>query len=792
VTTLPNEPSGLTGLAGINVVFECDDGINGSELWKSNGTAAGTQMLFDIRGGSEGSSPFGFAALANVAYFRAYDAGVFGQRLWRSNGTAAGTWTIDTPNGPRFPENITAAGNRLFFRAQDATNQNSELWTSDGTTIGTFQVADIRPGTSASGAYDFTYDGTQWTYFGAHDGSTGYELWRTDLTTTQRVSDIQVGPQDSSPTVLGIANGYCVFAALHGANDIELYASQGNGSHLVRDLRTGDNGSSSPERITAQVDGRFWFAGKRGSLGKEPYFSTGIPAGVTFLVDTVPGAGSGMDFNTRAASWGGYTFFNSIPGSVLWRTAGTVPSTNAIPGLVVSYNNMIEFAGKLFVDGYAAPYGEEVFVLASPLVAPTLLKDIYPGLVGTIQEMTVVGNRLFFVARDPQSGPSYGNLWITDGTTLGTQQVYNHGSGITEPQQLRALGRRVVFSYNLGFAPVLVVSDGTAPGTQTIGPLYATHERIVVGDRLFLAGEVPGSGTGVELVVFDGTTISLVKDIRPGSASSNLYSLTPFGNGVLFIADNGTNGFELWKSDGTTVGTQMVADVRPGAQSGCLSTGWNGVFYDSFVYAPYSAQRAVFLADDGSTGMELWRTDGTAAGTVLHADIQPGMLGSWPGKPVRCGSQLVFAATQTEFPAAAIGRELFAMPSMATAEPVGSSCANTLASAPLARGVGTPYLGNAGFALRVSGTPSTAALLVVGFPADQSQAPCELRFTSPLFSLLTFTDGQGVGQLGLGLPANPAFAGLRLGGQWGVLQNGGPYLGLAALSNGVDLVVQTQ
>ncbi|MBM4061303.1 MAG: hypothetical protein FJ265_09460, partial [Planctomycetes bacterium] len=653
----------------------------------------------------------------------------------------------------------------------------------------TLQVADIWPGTPSSGASGFAFDGAQWTYFSANDGSTGYELWRTDGTVAQRCSDVQPGVHDSFPVVLGFAGGSCVFTALHGPNAVELYRSQGTASQLVRDLRRGDNGSSAPQHITAQADGRFFFSGVRGALGREAWFSDGSPGSALFLVDTYAGSVGGLGPSTRAASWQNYTFFNNLPGSRLWRTAGTVPSTNQIPNVQVAYADLVPFAGKLYFDASTMATGEELWMLDSPLVAPVLLKDAMPGGGGSIRELTVAGNRLFFSAQDPTSQPGYGNLWVSDGTPAGTQRVFTHGLPGTEPQFLRAFGRQVVFS--LGLAPQLWISDGTAAGSVPLGSFAGNHERVVAGDRLFLAGEVPGGGTGVELFVCDGAAITLVKDVRPGSASSDLYGLCAFGDGVLFVADDGVHGFELWKSDGTAAGTQLVIDLRPGAASSCPPSGWNGTTGDGFVHAPGGAARAVFVADDGATGMELWRTDGTAAGTALLADLQPGRLGSWPGKPARCGAQLVFAATQTEA-AAPVGRELFAMPAMATAEPVGSPCAAALADVPLARGVGAPALGNAAFALRVSGTPNTLAVLALGFPADQSQAPCEVRFANPLFTLVTVTSAQGQGQLGAGIPGSPAFAGLRLTAQWGVFENGGPYLGVAALSNGVDLVIAAQ
>ena len=107
-------------------------------------------------------------------------------------------------------------------------------------------------------------------------------------------------------------------------------------------------------------------------------------------------------------------------------------------------------------------------------------------------------------------------------------------------------------------------TDGTDEGTIRISGVGSVTELIVMGDTLYFTGSGSGGG-GRELWKTDGTSDGtvLVKDIRPGSTSSDIDAFTVAGGTLFFRANDGTHGNELWKSDGTEGGTVLVKDISP-------------------------------------------------------------------------------------------------------------------------------------------------------------------------------------------------------------------------------------
>ncbi|RYD71087.1 MAG: hypothetical protein EOP84_25510, partial [Verrucomicrobiaceae bacterium] len=122
-------------------------------------------------------------------------------------------------------------------------------------------------------------------------------------------------------------------------------------------------------------------------------------------------------------------------------------------------------------------------------------------------------------------------------------------------------------------------------------------------------------------------TASLVKDINqtPEQVGSAPHHLTEVNGVFYFAAATASHGIELWKSDGTANGSVMVKDIRAGSGGSNPSglTNVNGTLF--------------FYASDGASHYALWKSDGTAEGTVMVKEI-------WPIAPAPLPSELINAS----------------------------------------------------------------------------------------------------------------------------------------------------
>lgn len=254
---------------GSNCFFIANDGANGIELWKTDGTATGTSLFLDINSGIGNSSPDQLNVLGTQLTFAATHA-TLGRELFKSNGSTGSLILIKDINttGDSNPTNITNVGGELYFSANNGSI-GQELWKSNGLNSGTILVKDINP-TGDSNASKFLKVGTT-VYFIANDGTNGVELWKTDGTNAGTVLVKNINPTgDSNPNYLTEYNGKLYFTADNGTNGIELWVSDGTavGTTMIEINPT----SSSNISHLMVLNNELYFAAEVSvTIGKELY-----------------------------------------------------------------------------------------------------------------------------------------------------------------------------------------------------------------------------------------------------------------------------------------------------------------------------------------------------------------------------------------------------------------------------------------------------------------------------------------------------------------------------------------
>ena len=660
ISDLPSfsaNPSNMTN-AGGTLYFVASDTATGTELWKTDGTLAGTAFVKDILPGTSSSTPRSLTNVGGKLFFIA-DDGISGFEIWTSDGTSVGTTLlkdIRVGGSTSDPKYLLETGGKLFFRANDGVRLD-ELWISDGTTTGTFMVKDINSITGSLPQYLTNVNGT--VFFTANDGQGGSQLWKSDGTAvgTSLVKSLSAG--NAAPRNFVSLGSVLLFSATNSLGT-ELWKSDGtaNGTVTVKDLA--GTSDAAPALLT-NVNGTIFFRGASSLVnnGYELFKSDGTAAGTALVKEIAAGATTANPQNLVNVS--GTLFFTANTnnyGSELWKSDGSASGTLLVkdirPGSVSSaINDVINIAGTLYFSATDGAAGIELWKSDGSSAGTVMVKDIFSGSSSSnAKYLTNVNGTLFFVANDGTNGAE---LWKSDGTAAGTIMVKDVrvGSNAYIKNLINVAGMLYFSATDSTTGAELWTSDGTAAGTHIVFDIFSGLAGSSPRNLVEMAGVVyfiaRDATHGDELWRSNGTAAGtvLVKEIRPGIFGSvpvvNMQLLN-MGGALYFPANDGTGGYELWKSDGTAVGTVQVKDIWAGIGSSIptLLTSING--------------NLTFVANDGVTGGELWQSDGTAAGTQLVANTS-GDGGSNPTQIAFNGSKIFYAASSDSY-----GKELHTVP----------------------------------------------------------------------------------------------------------------------------------
>jgi len=534
-----SRPPRILGGVGRRLVFAA-----GGELWSTDGLLARDLSVLDsvVHGGR----------LWFVAETRR------GQELWVSDGLSAQQLTgfarkrafLDPIASMYLGLPRSSPAGPFVFAAHDGVH-GPELWTSDGTPAGTRLLRDLCPGPCAG------VEAIHRGYFTGTDGVHGHELWVTDGTSVELVRDVCPGPCDGNPGSVVLLGDRVLFAAddgsgidlwssagrvtdfeprvpwtsLHGASlpgaflfgaddgehGLELWATDGTDSRLVKDLDEADMGGSFPYGLSALGGTAFFFADD-GTHGYELWKSDGTAAGTVLVAERVPGEEPRHPPDVRGSAVVGTELVLAVD-EALWRTDGTTVQKVR----EVDARELIAFQGSLFFTAEGGLWRGDTRI---------------PG-PSNPRLLTVHAGRLWFF--------DDAGLWSSDGTAAVLEAEGLTGS------LLASVGDRLVVSKDADPGSAwtvfqgrlyytmdgrLWVSDGEesrpvsgAPGGATFAPL---------GDRLLFTT----TGSGIPLWMTDGVEAVKVRDLAPRFLGR--LDLLAVGSRVFFPALDPATGLELW------------------------------------------------------------------------------------------------------------------------------------------------------------------------------------------------------------------------------------------------------
>lgn len=386
----------------------------------------------------------------------------------------------------------------------------------------------------------------------------------------------------------------------------------------------GDPGST-PQALTS-LGSHVVFIAQDPTIGPEPWSTDGVTT--SLLKDISPGVtGSGAGGLTRAGS---FVFFTAEDGAGLavWRTNGTPAGTIKLSG-AQPLGRVTPVGGRVYFTALEVATGVELYTSDGTVNGTKRLTDLRPGGGDSVVPGTLApfGTRVAFGAVGADGGT---DLWASGPTTGGAKRIKDLGPTAVIDWIVKVGGTLYLQVQPTSGSYELWKSDGTKAGTVKVKGLpNNAQDATVAGSTLYF--RTTRGNTGSELWRSKGTAAStrMITDLYPGDAGSEPDQLVALGSRLYFVAytrvTDSTDDFEIWRTDGTKAGTVRLKDINPDGYAdpfGLRNVG--GALY--------------FFAKDGVHGIEPWRSDGTKAGTKMVEDVNAATNNELP-----VGTQPLFA-----------------------------------------------------------------------------------------------------------------------------------------------------
>jgi large repetitive protein len=519
------------------------------------------------------------------------------------------------------------------------------------------------PGSSSHTGPGFLWVVGRAFYFAGPAPNRGLQLWRSDGTSRGTTTLTNLVPRPGSPQAIfsiSILGSRLFFVADTKSMGQELWVTDGTAkgtraltSFAPPEAFFASDFSSFVLLPQQHLGNRMVFPVDDGVHGTELWTTDGTPGGTRLLMDICPGACEGA--STAPVPNGGLSYFTAsdgVSGHNPWVTDGTPAGTRRIldlcGGSCSSFPFAFEPAGR-WVYFQATVGGQSQIWRTNgtargtvPLASYRIPPPSASSPVGL--QRLVLGRSLLFASSS--AGEVGLELWRSDGTPQGTRllgDLNTRDLGGSYPKNLTAAGDRVYFFAYDGQDEGIWRSDGTEAGTS---PVF--DPSLPGGDPEFNTRLLEVGGTLFAQARFGERVFALWRldgsgpvRLTPEGIDARSEVMLALGSTLFFAARDEDHGQELWTSDGTAAGTRLAVDLEPGFRAS-----------EPEILAVFKGN-LYFTAGVEATGRELWRTDGTAAGTVLMTDI-PSSYNSEVNLLTEHGDRLWFFATDYEH-----GRELW-------------------------------------------------------------------------------------------------------------------------------------
>jgi ELWxxDGT repeat protein len=539
------------------------------DLWESDGTTAGTKVLW-TDGISNLPGTGDFFAFNNDLYF-VTDSSASGYQLHRTDGTVSGTTLLTLP-GFTFNTQVgfTVADGKLFFAASSGPSTGATIWTSDGTAAGTTPIADPSIGVTSM------LPGSGVLYFISDKG----ELYETDGTSTALADPSESSAGWVANRLLGQSAGGLVF----GATD-----SSGNETTWVLPAPATLPPAASPPPAVAPPP----------FTPPDTTISFGTPVSLQ-VVSTNPSPGE-TSFGP-GISIGGIVYYAAddvVHGWQVWKTDGTAAGTSMVSDINAS-------GGGAYPSDFTDFNGTLYFIAMIDINQNLYKTDGTPGgttLIAT-NVLTVppvqVGNELYFIANDSASGGT--ELYKTDGTTAGTTiipGVFSYGGYWFH---MVTMGGNLYIE-DLDSILKVMPNDQTQVVATLPAPLdieeLDQYELFATDNAIYFTDIYPDeNSSSLALYKNDGTPGGTSVVLSSGIPRDTDISAVALGDDLIFATQTST-----YRTDGTVAGTFAI-----GSASTLTAVG-------SHVFFTQGSDN--FNPDDPGSAAQLWVTDGTLAGTRI-------------------------------------------------------------------------------------------------------------------------------------------------------------------------------